>query len=173
MIKTKGLVSLFALFSILCTIFVGVFSAADAWREHNEQSWPAATATLERCAINSYRPLRSSGRSLVWHIECPLSYSADADHVTTKIRSRSASSDADIDRMHQWVAQHPAGSLVGIHYDPVDHKHAVLTATDMPYAGPRTPDNLKLLLIAAVGCVISLTIARHLGPQSDRHPAVT
>lgn len=53
-----------------------------------------------------------------------------------------------------------------IHYDPADTKHAVLIETDMPFAGPRTPKNLKLLLIASVLCVILLTIARTLSKRA-------
>jgi hypothetical protein len=47
-----------------------------------------------------------------------------------------------------------------VHYDPADHKNAVLTTTDMPDAGHRTPNNLTLLLIAAMACAGFLTIGR-------------
>jgi hypothetical protein len=64
--------------------------------------------------------------------------------------------------MGQWVTNHPSGSTIVVRYNPTDPKTAVLTATDMPDAGPRTPNNLRLLLISSVACVGLLTIARRL-----------
>ena len=64
--------------------------------------------------------------------------------------------------MHQWVASHPSGTPIVVHYDPANPNSPVLTATDMPYAGPRTPNNLKLLLIAAGASVVPLMAAKRL-----------
>jgi hypothetical protein len=64
--------------------------------------------------------------------------------------------------MSQWVVRHPSGSTMVVRYDPTDAKAAVLTDTDMPDAGPRTPNNLRLLLISSVACLSLLTIARRL-----------
>jgi hypothetical protein len=61
--------------------------------------------------------------------------------------------------VQQWVDEHPPGTPIAVHYDPADHKKAVLVATDMPLGGPRTPDNLKLLEVTAGSCVLLLAIA--------------
>jgi len=42
---------------------------------------------------------------------------------------------------------------------------AVLTLTDMPFAGPRTPNNLRLLLIASAGCAVLIAISLALGTR--------
>jgi hypothetical protein len=160
--KTAGILGLLGLIAGACTIFALVASIADAWREHAQQSWPEASATIQRCTVDPYRPFRSGGRSIVWHIECRIAYLADGGEIATRIRSRSSSSGSDIASMHRWVAGHPRGSSIAVRYDPDNHSIAVLTETDMPYAGPRTPNNLRLLMIAAISCVVLLTIARTL-----------
>lgn len=53
-----------------------------------------------------------------------------------------------------------------MHYDRANHSKAILVATDMPLGGSRTPDNLKLLGIAAASCVVLLAIARITWPRS-------
>jgi hypothetical protein len=67
-----------------------------------------------------------------------------------------------MERMQQWVALHRPGSSIVVHYNPTDPKTAVLIATDMPHGAPRTPNNLRLLLISSVACLGLLTIVRHL-----------
>jgi hypothetical protein len=76
------------------------------------------------------------------------------------VRSRNITGDAEIHAMNLWIAQHGRGSEMEIHYDPADAKNAVLTSTDMPMAGPQTPNNLRVLLVAFVLCVVMLTTAR-------------
>jgi hypothetical protein len=51
------------------------------------------------------------------------------------------------------------GTPIAVHYDPANPKKAVLVATDMPLAGPSTPNNLKLLEVTAGACVLLLAIA--------------
>jgi hypothetical protein len=53
---------------------------------------------------------------------------------------------------------------------PAAHGTAVLTKTDMPYAGPRTPNNLRLLLICAIACVSLLRIAAALRYRRKKQP---
>lgn len=167
----QGFIALFGLFAGVCTVFALVFSAADALREHAQQSWPQTTATIERCGLDPYHPFSHAGRDTIWHIECRINYLVHGDIVEAKIRSRSAKSGADTELMNRWVAEHRRGSPIIIHYNPADHNAVVLTATDMPYAGPRTPDNLRLTLIAAATCAIMLTIAKVLRAQASEPSA--
>jgi hypothetical protein len=166
-LKAEGLIGLLALFSALCTVFALIVSISDAWSEHLQKSWPEVDATIERCNVDPYVPLRSASRTPVWHIRCRIAYVTKSDQIDTSIRSRSTSSGwgGDTEGMRQWVAQHPAGSSLLVHYNPANEKDAVLVATDMPCAGPRTPSNLKLLLIASVACVVFFTLARKLRPD--------
>ena len=166
--KLQGVAGLLGLTSALIAIFALVVTIVAAWKEHAEQSWPSATATVQHCSVDPYYPLKSSGRRIVWNIECHISYVAGSDEIASKIRSRSAASDSDIQNMRHWVALHRPGSLITIHYDPVEHKTTALIATDMPFAGPRTPNNLKFLIIASIACAVLLSMARVHLLQSDK-----
>jgi hypothetical protein len=159
-ITTRGLIGLFGVFAGLCAVFVLIATACDAWREHAQESWPKATATIEQGSVDSYRAFKSAGGGTMWFIRCRIRYLAGAEEVRGSIRSRSTASASDTELMRQWVARHEPGTQLMIHYNPDEHKTAVLTATDMPYAGPRTPDNLILLLIASSACVVLLTTAK-------------
>jgi hypothetical protein len=161
-----GLISLLGLFAGLCAAFALVVTAADAWREHVQAGWRAATATIERRSVDQYRTFKSSGGYITWHIRCRVRYFADAEEVETSIRSRSTNSQRDAGWMQQWVDRHEPGSTLIVHYDPDNHNSAVLTETDMPYAGPRTPDNVKLALISSTVCVMLLAVAKLLRRRS-------
>ena len=159
-ITSQGLVALLGLFAGLCSLLAGVVTVADAWREHNEAGWPAVTATIEKCSLERYNTLNRRGPRVVWRVECRIRYEAGTEDVSTKIRSRSSPAGSGVALMNQWVAGHRPGSWMEVHYDPSDHRKAVLVTTDMPFAGPRTPNNLRLLLIAVVACVVLVSIAR-------------
>jgi hypothetical protein len=161
-LTTQGLVALLALFTGLCTMFALIVTISDGWREHAEQSWPHAIATIEHCSVDPYIPLERGSRGPVWYVKCRISYLAGGSSIETSIRSRSTGSGwgAHLGFMHKWVAEHPPGSPMDVHYDPADPKTAVLISTDMPDAGPRSPNNLKLLLIATVACLCLVLIGR-------------
>jgi len=161
----QGLIGLMGLFFGLCTIFALVVTAAEAWRENTQAKWPEATARVQRCSVDPY----SSGRRASYRIQCRISYLVGDEEIVTKVGSRSIPSPqrmiweyptGRLDRMQEWAAAHPQGAAIAVHYDPANHKNAALVVTDMPLGGPRTPDNLKLLAIFAVGCVVMLSIAR-------------
>jgi len=166
-ISTVSLISLVGLFAGLCTIFALVATIADAWREHNQQGWPVATATIQHCSLDPY--LRK--RVTYWHIACGIKYLANGEETITRIRSRNTVVEAEIHAMNRWIAQHGSGASMQIQYDSADATNAVLTATDMPEAGPRIPSNVRLLLIALAVCVVMLTTARLLSGRSpDAEP---
>jgi len=169
----QGLVGLLGLFFGLCAIFAAVVSAAEAYREHVQSGWPEATARIQECSVEPYEPFRSDGSGKIWHIECRIMYAPDSQEIATRIRSRSAPHGADIAPLDQWVAEHPRLTIIAIRYDPSDHKRAIAAGTDMPYTGPRTPQNLKLLLIFALGCVVFLAFARLIRKGPDDQPAIS
>lgn len=147
--KTMSLVALFGLWAALCTVFALVVTISDGWREHKEKSWPEAAAAIERCNVDPYRLVRRGTTRVNWHIACHISYTVGGQEVHSSIRSQSVSSSANRKEMTDWVNSHRPGTTIDVHYDPDSSKNAVLIETDMPYAGPHTPNNLKLLLIAA------------------------
>jgi hypothetical protein len=162
------------LFAGLCAIFALVVTLAEAWREHAQAGWPQATARLQRCSVDQHQGFRSSSPRYTAYIECRISYVAGAEEIVTKVRSRSVPAPhpeywqyppANLGPLQEWVDDHPSGSTIVVHYDPANHKNAVLIATDMPNSGPRTPNNLRLLAVAAIASVVLLTIARLLRPR--------
>jgi hypothetical protein len=160
--KTQAVLGLFTAFAALSTIFVLIITVPEAIQEYAQRSWPDATATINRCSVEPSRTLgtRRERSILVWRIGCTIHYRAGEQEIQTSLGSRSTNSDADRQLMVQWVGNHRAGSSMVVHYDPNGPQNAVLTATDMPYGGPRTPDNLKLLSIAATLYAVLLVAAR-------------
>jgi hypothetical protein len=154
--SAAGLRGLLGPFAGLCTIFALVATSIGAWQEHVKKGWPAATATIQNCSLDPY--LRK--RVTYWLVACSIGYLANGVETKSKVRSRNITGDAEIHAMNLWIAQHGRGSEMEIHYDPGDAKKAVLTSTDMPMAGPQTSNNLRVLLVAFVLCVVMLTTAR-------------
>ena len=152
----RAVLGAMALFSILCVLFALVVTVLEAWREHTQAQWPEVTARIEGCAA---APATSQSEAYV--IDCRIRYPIGDEMLRSTVRSRSTPAPNQLiwaypsdtfDRMQQWVAAHPTGTPLTVHYDPADRTRTALLATDMPLGGPRTPANLKLLGGAAAIC---------------------
>ncbi len=153
----------------LCTIFLSVVTAAQAWQEHARARWPEVTARVDRCGLEQ----TSSGRREKYYIHCRLSYLVGAEQNVTNIYSSNVPSREiwqyppnQIGPLEDWVDEHPPGTSIAVHYDPAHQTKAVLVATDMPLGGPRTPNNRKQLQVWAVSFLTLLAIARITRPRS-------
>ena len=162
-----GLMALVALLG-LCTIFVSVVTAAQAWQEHAQARWPGVTARVDICGLDR----TSSGRREKFYIHCRLSYAVGAEQNATNVYSSNVPSREiwqyppnQIAPFQEWVDEHPQGTPIVVRYNPADHTKVVLVATDMPRGGPRTPSNLKLLEVCAGSFLVLLTIARLTRPR--------
>jgi hypothetical protein len=158
------------LFAGLCSILALVVTAAEGWQEHAQAQWPEATAGVQTCGVDIY----THNPEAYW-IDCRISYLVGAEKIVSEVHSRSTPAPRriiwqypgmQIGLMQEWVDAHPQGTPITVHYDPANHKKAALVATDMPLGGPRTPDNLRLLGVAAGSCVLLLAIARITRPSS-------
>jgi hypothetical protein len=165
----QGVAGLLGLFAGLCTILALVVTVAQAWQEHAEARWPEVMARVDRCRLHQ----TSTGRRDRYYIDCRLSYAEGAEQVVTNIYSVNVPSPQvwqyppnQIAPFEEWVDRHPPGTPIAVRYDPAKHKKVVLVKADMPRGGPRTPNNLKLLGIAAASCVVFLAIARIARPLS-------
>jgi Protein of unknown function (DUF3592) len=161
-----GLMVLVA-FSGLCTIFVSVATATQAWQEHAQARWPEVTARVDGCGLD-----RTSGRRELFYIHCRLSYAVGAEQNAMNVYSSNFPSPEiwqyppnQIAPFEEWVNEHPQGAPIVVRYDPADHKKIVLAANYMPRGGPRTPNNLKLLEVCAGSFLVLLTIARLTRPR--------
>lgn len=162
-----GLVLLVAT-SGLCTIFALVVTAAQASQEHAQARWPEVTARVDRCGLDQ----KSTGRRHGYHIHCRLSYALGAEENVANIYSRNVPSPEiwqyppnQIAPFEEWVEQHTQGTPIVVRYDPADHKKVVLVSTSIPFGGPRTPSNIKLLEVFGGSFLALLTIARITRPR--------
>jgi len=146
----------------LCTVFVAVVTAAQAWQERAEARWPEVTARVDSCGLNR---TSSNGRHR-FYIQCRLSYAVGTEQNATNIYSGHVPAPEipqyppnQIAPFEQWVDEHPQGTPIVVRYDPANHGKAVLAANYMPRGGPHTPNNLKLLEVCAGSFLVLLTIA--------------
>ena len=162
------LASFLGLFAGLCTVFMLVVTAAQAWQDHAHAQWPEATAQVQRCDLDNYT------HEPEWYrIDCSVSYTVRGEEIVSHVYSLSTPAprrwqypQQQLERLQEWVDAHPEGTPIAVHYDPASHRKAVLVVTDMPRGGPPTPGNLRLLGIAAASCVVLLAIARITRPRS-------
>ena len=163
-------VAVLGLFAGLCSIFALVVTVAEGWQEHAQSQWPEATERVQRCGVDIY-----THRSESYWIDCRISYLVGGEEIATVVHSRSTPAPRrvisqnpgmQIGLMQEWVDAHPQGTPIAVHYDPANHKKAVLVTTDMPLGGPRTPDNLRLLGAFAGSSALLLAIARMMRPAS-------
>jgi hypothetical protein len=158
-----------ALFTGLCTLFASVVTAQQAWEEHTQAQWPEVVAQVQRCGLDLY-----TYKPHAYWINCSISYQVRGVEITSRVHSRSFRAPSGIvwesspasARLKQWVDAHSQGTQIPVHYDLANPQKAVLSATtDMPLAGPRTPDNLKLLGFFGVSFIVMLTLARIAWPR--------
>jgi hypothetical protein len=169
-----AILALFAAFLGLCTIFVSVATAAQAWSEHSQAQWPTVPARVDACRLQQ----ASTGRRNRYYILCRLNYVIGAEEHAANIYSLSVPSAEvwqyppnQIGPLQQWLDSHTPGTSIVLHFNPANHKKVVLLETDMPYGGPRTPKNVKLLEVTAGIFLLLLAIARVTRPRSLQHVA--
>jgi hypothetical protein len=160
----------FGLLAALCTVFALCVTVVQAWQEHAQSQWPAVTAQVQRCSVDLYMH-----KPEVYWINCTIGYTVRGEDIVSHVRSRTTPAPrrvlgknptAQIDRMQEWVDEHPQGEPIVVHYDPANRQKAVLVTTDMPFGGLKTPDNLKLLGFFAASCAVLTLIALAAKPRS-------
>ncbi|MFZ0734812.1 MAG: DUF3592 domain-containing protein [Candidatus Sulfotelmatobacter sp.] len=162
-----GLIVLVAL-SGLCTLFALVVTAAQAWQEHAQESWPQVTARVDRCAMDR----TSTRRREMYYIHCRLSYALAAEQNVADVASASAPSSKvwqyppnQIQPFEDWLDAHPPGTPIIVRYDPANHTNVVLAENYMPRGGPHTPSNIKLLALFGGSFLVLSGIARITRPR--------
>ncbi len=165
------LIGFLGLLAALCTVFVLVVTAGEAWREHALESWPEVAATIEQCSVDLRYFNGPNDSDPTWWLECRIGFRAGTDQIKTVIHSghRSNPSQGYPELMNQWVSDHPSGSTIVIRYDPTDPKAAIPARDYMPNGGPRTGYNLRFLLVCSTACVSLLTIATLFRRRAKSH----
>jgi len=150
-IGVSGLVLLFG----LCTIFAGAVTVVQAWQEHTQERWPEVTARVENCRMQR----SSTGQRNRYYIDCRLGYEIGDEENVAEVYSVSAYASNN-GPLAEWVDDHPIGTPVAVRYDPSNHKKIVLSPPYMPGGGPRSANNVRLLIALAGGFVVLLFFAR-------------
>ena len=165
-----------ALLSAMCTLFALVVTAAQAWQEHAQKSWPVVTATIDQCGTT-----RSStnGRHRL-AIDCTLHYSAGTEINSVRMFSPyfpapelpqyPANQGAPY---YDWIDRHPPGTPIAIRYNPAKHSKFVVDSDFYPRGGPHTHTNLVLLAFFAAVFAVSLALVRALRPAPQSTPSAT
>jgi hypothetical protein len=163
-----GILMLLVAFLGLCTTFVSVVTAAQAWQELAQARWPEVAAHVDRCDLDR----TSTAQRKILHIPCRLSYAIDAEQNVANVYPSSVPwreiwryPPHQIAPFDEWVDEHAQGTALVVRYDPADHKKVVLVTTDMPRGGPRTPNNVKLLEVCAGSFLALLAIAQLTRPR--------
>jgi len=159
----RGIVGLLGEFAGLCTIFVLIVTVAEGWQEHAQAQWPTTMARVEKCGLRR----TSSGRRNGYYIDCRLSYEVGGAEFVARLYSRTAPAPEvwqyppnQIGPLQEWLDKHPQGTKITVHFDPGNHGKAVPIESEQLPGRPRTPNNLRLLRIAAISCAVLLVIAR-------------
>jgi hypothetical protein len=157
-----------ALLTGACTIFALVVTAAQAWQEHAEKSWPEVTAHVDTCRFerNSTR-----GRHKLY-IACRFTYEVGAEQNAISIYSTcfpapevAAYPPNQQKPFEDWLDAHPPGTPIALRYDPANHKKAVISADFMPRGGPHTQNNIKLLTFFALSFIVLLSLTQLTRPR--------
>jgi hypothetical protein len=158
------------LFFGLCTVFLLVSTAVDAWREHAQKGWPQATATIAQCRIDLRHYNGPDDDDPTWWLECPVRFRVGPDEIKTTIHSGHRSNPARDypDLMNAWVSDHPDGSPIVVRYDPSDFRTAMPARDYMPNGSPRTGYDFRFLLVCSVAFISLLTITRLLLRRARR-----
>jgi uncharacterized protein DUF3592 len=164
-------VMLLALLSGLCTVFAGVITAAEAWREHAEAQWPLTTACVDDCSMTR----TSTSHRHRCYVRCRLSYEAGGTKSVANVYSSSAPGrdvsqypPNQIAPLEEWIANHPPGTPIAIRYNPDQRTKVVLVATDLPGAALHTASNLRVLALFSGSFMVLFTVAWLTRPRSLR-----
>lgn len=79
--------------------------------------WPGVVAEVQDCHVQRYDALLQSSSSS-FAVQCRLAYGIDVVRYVVPVRSRFARDAAE--SLGAWVAAHPRGSQLYVHYDPRD-----------------------------------------------------
>lgn len=165
-------VGVLVLFTGACTIFALIVTAAQAWQEHAQKSWPEVTAHVDTCR---FQRNSSNGRHKLY-IACRFIYAVGGEQNSTNMYSTyfPAPEVAQYPRnqmqpFEAWLDAHPPGTPVVLRYDPANHKKALIASDFMPRGAPRTPNNIKLLICFAASFAVLLTLVQFARPRTLRN----
>lgn len=118
------LVGYFACVAALVSAMVG------SWAVYHRHvvlaHWPGVVAEVQDCRVQRYDALLQTSSSS-YAVRCRLAYGIGVVHYVVPVRSRFSMNTAD--SLTTWVAAHPRGSQLFVHYDPHEPSTVSLAGT--------------------------------------------
>lgn len=125
--KVLVLVGYFGCIAALVSALVG------SWAVYHRHvvlaHWPGVVAEVKDCHVQRYDALLQSSSSS-YAVRCRLAYGIGVVRYVVPVRSRFARDAAD--SLGVWVAAHPAGTELYVHYDPRDASVLSLAGSGVP-----------------------------------------
>ena len=138
-----------------------LFGAATTWWDGYQvrTRWPEVRAVIEKCEVKSHK--RRNSNLLVYGADCGIRFEANGKTVKGGIDSLAAYyehrpkswGNPGIDELRAWIAAHPPGTVITVHYNP----------EWPPQTEPIPPDpifdrysNTLTLRIAAIAAVVGI-----------------
>jgi hypothetical protein len=106
-----------------------LFAAAlNGWHTYVAQHrWPLVHAVVQECKLDARARRRMPGRAVTYAV-CGITFTDTAGQRVSggfeslpayyERRPASGATSPGVDELRAWVDQHPAGSVVDVHYDP-------------------------------------------------------
>jgi hypothetical protein len=136
------------------------------WTSHvHHDRWPLVQATIRKCEIVPRRRRNSAQTAQV--LECSIEFTdRGGNRVQGGVSARPAYVERDIRNLRAWMAEHPAGSILAVHYNP---EWPPETEPDQPgavfYDAPQTLVWRIAGIAAAIGVAL-LGLALFVRPSS-------
>lgn len=122
--KVLGLVGYFACLAALVSAMVG------SWGVYHRHvvlaHWPGVVAEVQDCRVERYAALLQTSSSS-YAVRCRLGYGIGVVRYVVPVRSSFGLNAGD--SLTTWVAAHPKGSLMYVHYDPREPSTVSLAGT--------------------------------------------
>jgi len=117
--KLEGVLGLFGVFLLLCSVLFVVGSFGEARRASRIRSqWPTVSAEIVECRVD--HGTRDKSGKVSRHVRCRVRYDADGVEHVAAFSTRNTYDPEVAAAMDRWVAGHRRGTVQPIHYDRAD-----------------------------------------------------
>jgi Protein of unknown function (DUF3592) len=173
------LLQFLALSGVIVLLGGSLFLLDGAWRTYRQYvestKWPSVEARVAGCSIGgSWHAAGSpSSRNIQGessYVRCTLDYQTGGlvrentinvgSRIFTSPSGKYPVSRVTVAAMHDWIARHPAGSTLTVHYDPSDPNNVSMAGADSELRTDSPKDRFQLGILGTVGGLALLVLSR-------------